>query len=151
MHVPSYCSSSAPCQLLSQSCCYCRAYKTISYLVQQLFSHFQGVIAADTSVKTTFGDVHQELVAASTTCQDAKCKKVAVKVTYLCRSTDLRCHEPIPSRKGSEVWWGICSPRGIHSLQVHKSLRLSQSETQHRHTRPIIHRAEDHPLCNAKF
>ena len=54
--------------------CQCRAYKTVSYLVQQLFSHFQGVIAAATSVKTTFGDVHQELVAASTTCQDAKCE-----------------------------------------------------------------------------
>jgi hypothetical protein len=58
-----------------------RAYKTPSYLVQQLFSQFQGKVVASTAVEfKDVGDVHNELVAASTTCQDAKCTKVAVKV-----------------------------------------------------------------------
>lgn len=57
-----------------------RAYKTPSYLVQQLFSQFQGKVVASTAVEfKDVGDVHNELVAASTTCQDAKCTKVAVK------------------------------------------------------------------------
>ena len=140
MHVPSYCSSPAPRQPLSRSCFQCRAYKTVSYLVQQLFSHFQGVIAAATSVKTTFGDVHQELVAASTTCQDAKCEKVAVKVTHPCGPTDLHCHEPIPGERGLRSG-GHLQPKRLSPFagpQSPESVPVGNAALAHQ---------KDHSLC----
>ena len=61
-------------------CCGCRVYKTPSYLVQELFSVYQGVRYAKTDVTVTSGEVHEELTAASTTCLDAKCRSIALKV-----------------------------------------------------------------------
>jgi hypothetical protein len=51
-----------------------RSYKTPSALVQQLFATFQGQLAAATRIEyLSAGDVHNRLVAASTTCSDLDC------------------------------------------------------------------------------
>ena len=75
--------------------CVCRVYKTPSYLVQELFSVYQGVRYAKTDVTVTSGEVHEELTAASTTCLDAKCRSIALKVITMMQ--ELLTAAPTPS------------------------------------------------------
>ena len=64
----------------------CRAFGTISYYVQKLFSETQGVWYIDTSVTTPDSEPHDHGIAASATCQDKDCTQLAFKVTQLlCR------------------------------------------------------------------
>ena len=57
-----------------------RVYGIPSYWVQKVFSEVQGVRYAPTGVASDLSLVHTERVAASTTCQDAACTDLAVKV-----------------------------------------------------------------------
>ena len=59
---------------------WCRSYGIVSYYVQQLFSRYQGVRYANTLVHSSDP---QELTAASATCDDDACTKIAVKVWRL--------------------------------------------------------------------
>ncbi|KAK9803718.1 hypothetical protein WJX73_006123 [Symbiochloris irregularis] len=55
-------------------------YGIPSYYVQKLFSAAQGVSYVLTAAQSDTSFVHNELAAASATCQDSKCSKLALKV-----------------------------------------------------------------------
>lgn len=57
-----------------------RVYGIPSYYVQKLFSHAQGVSYAPSTATSDHSLVHNELVAASATCQDHNCTHLALKV-----------------------------------------------------------------------
>ena len=61
----------------------CRVFGTVSYYVQKLFSEFQGVRYIQTSVTTPEVDPRDHGVAASATCQDHDCTRMAFKVLIL--------------------------------------------------------------------
>ena len=60
----------------------CRTLKDPVYHVEQLFSSYQGQELLDTTFNfdTTYGQAQQYNITASTTCQDAGCTHLAVKV-----------------------------------------------------------------------
>ena len=59
-----------------------RVYGTPSYEVQKLFSQFQGGVFVRTDVDLRpEGPFHEWTLAASTTCQDADCRHLALKVS----------------------------------------------------------------------
>lgn len=67
----------------------CRVYGIPSYYVQKLFSHAQGVSYAPSTATSDHSLVHNELVAASATCQDHNCTHLALKVCFpLCQPAD---------------------------------------------------------------
>ena len=55
-----------------------RSYGIASYYVQQLFNQLQGVRYLDTAVTTK--DLQQR-IAASATCDDDDCNKIAIKAS----------------------------------------------------------------------
>ena len=55
-------------------------FGTVSYYVQKLFSVYQGVRYIETDVSYRDGDSHNHGVAASASCQNTACTKVAFKV-----------------------------------------------------------------------
>ena len=59
----------------------CRVFGTVSYYVQKLFSAYQGVRYIDTNVSSSDEDSHNHGVAASASCQNTACTKVAFKVS----------------------------------------------------------------------
>ena len=63
-----------------------RSYGIVSYYVQKLFAELQGVRYLDTAVQT---EEIQQRTAASATCDDADCDKIALKVRRLITLT--RC------------------------------------------------------------
>ena len=75
--------------------CVCRVFGTVSYYVQKLFSQYQGVRYIDTEVSSSDEDPGDHGIAASASCQDEACTKVAFKVSHsLCCamvSCVLRC------------------------------------------------------------
>ena len=60
--------------------CACRVFGTVSYYVQKLFSEFQGVRYVQSTVTTPEGDPRDHEIAASASCQDDQCSKIAFKV-----------------------------------------------------------------------
>ena len=58
----------------------CRAFGTVSYYIQKLFSEYQGVSYIDTVVSPTDGDPRDYGVAASASCLNEVCTRVALKV-----------------------------------------------------------------------
>ena len=82
---------------------WCRVYGTPSYEVQNLFSQYQGrrFMRSDVDLKPE-GPFHEWTLAASTTCQDAHCHHLALKVCCVYQSLVIspsphaqgeRCHE----------------------------------------------------------
>ena len=61
----------------SKPCAACRSYGIASYYVQKLFAELQGVRYLATAVQT---EEIQQRTAASATCDDADCDKIALKV-----------------------------------------------------------------------
>lgn len=59
----------------------CRVFGVVSYYVQKLFAQYQGVRYIETAVAAADGDSHDHGIAASASCQDGACTKVAFKVT----------------------------------------------------------------------
>ncbi|DBA71494.1 TPA: aspartate-semialdehyde dehydrogenase-like protein [Trebouxia sp. C0005] len=57
-----------------------RVFGTVSYYVQKLFSVYQGVRYIETDVSYRDGDSHNHGVAASASCQNTACTKVAFKM-----------------------------------------------------------------------
>ena len=66
---------------------WCRVYGTPSYEVQKLFSQYQGrrFMRSDVDLKPE-GPFHEWTLAASTTCQDASCHHLALKVCCVYQS-----------------------------------------------------------------
>lgn len=58
----------------------CRVFGTVSYYVQKLFSEYQGVRYIQTEVVSSDGDGHGHGIAASASCQNEACSKIAFKV-----------------------------------------------------------------------
>ena len=58
----------------------CRVFGTVSYYVQKLFSEYQGVRYIETEVASSDGDGHDHGIAASASCQNKACTKIAFKV-----------------------------------------------------------------------
>ena len=61
--------------------CVCRVFGTVSYYVQKLFSQYQGVRYIDTEVSSSDADLGDHGIAASASCQDEACTKIAFKVS----------------------------------------------------------------------
>ena len=56
-------------------------FGTVSYYVQKLLSTYQGVWYLDTDVSSSDGDSHNHGIAASASCQNTACTKLAFKVS----------------------------------------------------------------------
>ena len=79
-------------------------YGIPSYYVQKLFSAVTGVSYAPSTATSEHSLVHNELVAASATCQDTKCSELALKVRHFLSSCafshgsdsipNCACHRP---------------------------------------------------------
>ena len=69
---------------LRETVCVCRVFGTVSYYVQKLFAEYQGVRYIDTAVSSSDGDPHDHGIAASASCQNQDCTRVAFKVRQTC-------------------------------------------------------------------
>lgn len=69
---------------LRETVCVRRVFGTVSYYVQKLFAEYQGVRYIDTAVSSSDGDPHDHGVAASASCQNQDCTRVAFKVCQSC-------------------------------------------------------------------
>lgn len=65
---------------IPSSCLLCRVFGVVSYYVQKLFSEYQGVRYIETAVSSSDGDGRDHGIAASASCQNDACTKVAFKV-----------------------------------------------------------------------
>ncbi len=102
--------------MLTQAAVPCRVYGTPSYEVQKLFSQFQGsqFIRTDVDLKPE-GPFHEWTLAASTTCQDADCKHLALKV-IAAKPTGLN----VPCQRSSHMQLlVVISANACFSLRCH--------------------------------